>query len=352
MKRLAVITAVILSLLSPLPATAQTTAGAVPEFTVDESKTLWGANPASWHAGYTPGDRLVELTVTSTIVPGPVKVRLILPAGWSPDASRTWPTLWLLHGGDGGPTDWTGGADKGDAWNILKDREVITVMPDGSTCGGYSDWLKVPADGKARKWETFHLTYLRRYVEEVFHAGTERAIAGLSMGGGGAMLYAARNPGMFKAAASFSGALDSLYTPAPGISPMLAIKSGAAKCGVAWTDMWGDPAEVEPGDLNGDPAWVFKQHNPASLADRLRGVELFVSTGDGHAGSRNGYGNPWMVDVVEQTTYGMALSFYDELQQHDLNTRLIIMPYGRHDWSNWNRQLQRAETMLMTAIGA
>jgi len=39
------------------------------------------------------------------------------------------------------------------------------------------------------------------------------AVAGASMGGLGALAYAARRPGLFRAAASFSGIVDTRLTP-------------------------------------------------------------------------------------------------------------------------------------------
>jgi hypothetical protein len=57
-------------------------------------------------------------------------------------------------------------------------------------------------------WETFHLTELRQILERGLGAGGQRAIAGLSMGGFGAMSYAGRRPDLFRAAAAFSGVLQ------------------------------------------------------------------------------------------------------------------------------------------------
>ncbi|HEY0688102.1 MAG TPA: alpha/beta hydrolase-fold protein [Kribbella sp.] len=42
-------------------------------------------------------------------------------------------------------------------------------------------------------------------LEQNWGASTNRVVAGLSMGGQGALLYAARHPGMFRAAAAYSG---------------------------------------------------------------------------------------------------------------------------------------------------
>jgi hypothetical protein len=44
--------------------------------------------------------RTLDLTISSPSTEWPTaKVRLLLPTGWSKTASRTWPSLFLLHGG-------------------------------------------------------------------------------------------------------------------------------------------------------------------------------------------------------------------------------------------------------------
>ncbi len=48
------------------------------------------------------------------------------------------------------------------------------------------------------------LQELRRLLESDWGAGSRRVVAGPSMGGQGALLYAARHPGMFRATAAYS----------------------------------------------------------------------------------------------------------------------------------------------------
>lgn len=142
-------------------------------------------------------DRLLELTVHSTAVGRDVGVRLLLPPDWRAHPRRDWPTLYLLHGccdGDTGYRSWT---DKTDVAELTKRTNVLVVMPEAGPSGFYSDWLSGP------KWETFHLTELRGLLEREYRSGHRRAVAGLSMGGFGALSYAARHPGFFRAAASY-----------------------------------------------------------------------------------------------------------------------------------------------------
>jgi diacylglycerol O-acyltransferase / trehalose O-mycolyltransferase len=201
--------------------------------------------------------RIVDLTVRSPALGADAKVRLITPAGWS--KQRRWPVLYLLHGCCDTYDSWT----RETAVETLPQlRDVLVVTPEAGDVGFYSDWVRGPA------WETFHVEELRALLERDYGAGTRRAIAGLSMGGLGAMGYAARHPGLFGAAASFSGTLNPLAGP-----------QGYLGLFGRFTDdpsaVWGDP------DAQRD---VWEAHDPTELAGRLRGTPLFVSAGDGLPG--------------------------------------------------------------------
>ena len=79
-------------------------------------------------------------------------------------------------------------------------------MPEGND-RWYTDSASVPAN----KYESYILQELIPDVEKRFRASGERggrAIAGLSMGGYGALKFGVKHPEMFVFAASMSGALD------------------------------------------------------------------------------------------------------------------------------------------------
>jgi S-formylglutathione hydrolase FrmB len=141
-------------------------------------------------------------------------VRILLPVGYGHGDQR-YPVLYLLHGAGDTYASWT---IKTDVTAFSAQFPVIIVMPDAghnSQAGWYSDWK----DGNYQ-WETYHLGLLMRWVDR--HLRTiphGDAVAGLSMGGFGAMSYAARHPGLFRVAASFSGAVDTQYAaPASGMA--------------------------------------------------------------------------------------------------------------------------------------
>ncbi|GAA3541283.1 alpha/beta hydrolase family protein [Nonomuraea rosea] len=282
-----------------------------------ERRTTETATPAEVVEENRLDERRMELTIRSPALAATTKVRLLLPRGWE---SRTdWPVLWLLHGGLDDQTSWTA---KTDVDALTRDTGVLVVMPDGGKCGSYSDWWN-GGDGGPPRWETYHLTELLPLLEARYRAGGARAVAGYSMGGQGAMLYAAK--GYFKAAASFSGAVHIL---GPGV-PQAVMAGTAIGCfGTDWKRIWGDPEAQRT---------VWRAHNPYDQADRLKGVELYVAAGEG--------------DLVEDLANRAARSFTARLDELDIPVRTHFYR-GGHNHTYWQRELHRAYPTLMNAINA
>jgi diacylglycerol O-acyltransferase/trehalose O-mycolyltransferase len=153
---------------------------------------------------------IVDLTIQSPALGRTASVRLITRDGW--DQRRRgegWPVLYLLHGCCDTLDSWTREIDVEDLPQL---RHVLVVTPEGGDVGWYSNWWNYGAGGPPA-WETFHLYEVRRLLERGYGAGRRRVIAGLSMGGFGALSYAGRHSGMFRAAASYSGVVSPLYEP-------------------------------------------------------------------------------------------------------------------------------------------
>ncbi|WP_394824839.1 alpha/beta hydrolase [Pendulispora albinea] len=291
----------------------------------------------------TPIDaRTLDLAISSPAMRAVANVRLLLPPGWSRGATQTWPVLYLLHGAHTDHTAWTANSDIA---KLSASTGVIVVMPDGGACGQYSDWWNLGGFGPPA-WETFHLTELRQILERGFHASTVRAIAGFSMGGFGAMSYAARNPSMFRAAASYSGAVDSLWDGkgGPGITGPMVLTLMSVTCPryPQWVNLWGDPAV--PAERR-----MWEAHNPASLASRLRGIPLFVASGNGEPGP---LAPALFPDIVEQVVYGESRAFVEALEAAGVPVTSDFYGRGTHAWPYWQRELHRSWAMLMSAIGA
>ncbi|MEE2827981.1 MAG: alpha/beta hydrolase family protein [Myxococcota bacterium] len=126
---------------------------------------------------------------------------------------ETYPVLYLLHGATGTYRDWRKHA-RGHLLDLAAKYGLIIVTPDGDSHGWYLD---SPEDEDSQL-ESYFLKELIPHVEgesglPVAGGEGHRAIAGLSMGGHGALVLALRNTGTFVTASSMSGILDLMRHP-------------------------------------------------------------------------------------------------------------------------------------------
>jgi diacylglycerol O-acyltransferase / trehalose O-mycolyltransferase len=282
------------------------------------------------------GPRLRDLTIDSPALGHRAKVRLLLPRHFAAQPARRWPVLWLLHGCCDTYQSWTRSTDVEDLAGL---DEVLVVMPEAGQVGFYSDWYNAGHGGPPR-WETFHLSELRQLLERDWRAGNHRAVAGVSMGGLGAMVYAARHPGMFRAAAAYSGILDVRGQGGPIPGPRL-VQNLLRAHGEDPAALWGDPQQQ---------AGVWAAHNPHDLAARLRGVGLFVSVGNGQPGPLDGPALSQQARQLEQALEPESLAFVGRLRQLAIPVQLDAYGSGGHDWPYWQRELHRSLPLLLGGL--
>ena len=112
------------------------------------------------------------------------------------------PVLFLLHGAGGGYEDW---AERAHAalQSLAVEHRLVIVTPEGGEGGWYIDSERVPSSRYAS-----HLDEVVLDADATLPTSGRRAIAGLSMGGHGALSFALTNPGRFVSASSMSGAVD------------------------------------------------------------------------------------------------------------------------------------------------
>jgi diacylglycerol O-acyltransferase/trehalose O-mycolyltransferase len=278
--------------------------------------------------------RLVELHVRSPALGRVATVRLLTPVGWRDrPRGREWPVLYLLPTCCGVGNGWGSELDL-TGWPEL--RNVLVVMPEGGRAGFYSDWWN-GGEGGAPRWETFHLSELRELLEQGYGAGRRRAIAGPSMGGHGALAYAARRPDLFRAAASYSGIVHTRY-PSPNSGQL--VHDILRTQGEDPAALWGNPLLQEA---------LWRQHNPYDLAARLRGTAVFVSAGNGQRGPLDPPGT--RADGLEYLLQRQATELVGRL--HSAGVPVTADLYaGTHRWYYWERELRRSLPMLMSALEA
>jgi diacylglycerol O-acyltransferase/trehalose O-mycolyltransferase len=271
-------------------------------------------------------------------------VDVILPAGYC-TSHESYPVVYLLHGAGDTYKSWEANTDLD---SFLEQHSpsypYVFVMPDGGanqTAGWYSNWY----DGQWQ-YETYDIDVLQDYVNRSYMTEPhDLGIAGLSMGGFGALSYAGRHPGMFKVAASFSGAVDMLY--------------GAPASGIAFSelhDSYGTPTDAVWGDqVTRRANWAA--HNPADLAPGLSGTEILLASGTGTPGGAEGDALNPAGDFdpggygLESFIFQMNLSLVSALDRAGVPYTAHFYPGGYHGWPYWQADLHWALPLMAKALG-
>ena len=158
------------------------------------------------------GKVLDSCKMQSTILGGERKYAVYLPPGFD-TSSRSYPVLYLLHGGGDDQTGWVQFgevqllADKAIAEG--KATPMVIVMPDANT-GRRGYFNDVKGDWR---YEDFFFQEFLPFVEKEYRIKREkryRAVAGLSMGGGGSFMYALHHPELFSSACPLSASTGPL----------------------------------------------------------------------------------------------------------------------------------------------
>ena len=147
------------------------------------------------------------LKIQSKILGKEVRYTIYLPDDYE-TSSRYYPVVYMLHGYTDNDIAWIQfGEANATADEGIAQREIppmILVMPDGGVSwfiNNYNDSVK---------YEDFFFKEFIPYIESHYRILAEkryRAIAGLSMGGYGALVYALKHPDMFSSCVAFSAAV-------------------------------------------------------------------------------------------------------------------------------------------------
>jgi len=143
---------------------------------------------------------VTDVRFPSKSIGGMFRYRAIVPKG---GASERFPVLYLLHGAGGGPDETT---ERTEVVRLAGAQRLIVVMPAAER----SYYTNAKHRRNAR-WEDAMASELPLDVEARFPVMTGRehtGIAGISMGGYGAVKLALKHPEQYGFAGSMSGALD------------------------------------------------------------------------------------------------------------------------------------------------
>jgi enterochelin esterase-like enzyme len=205
-----------------------------------------------------------NLSMTSTILKMERNYAVYLPPDYE-TSERSYPVLYLLHGAT---DDHTGWVQFGEVLRItdngIKDgtaTPMIIVMPDADT--GKMGYFN---QGKEWRYEDFFFEEFMPHIEQKYRIKGEkryRAIAGLSMGGGGSFMYAMHHPELFSSACPLSAYVGPLTVED--------MKKRLERSDLKYSDK-----EIQA---------YFKQHNALELLktvseEDLKSVRWYIDCGD------------------------------------------------------------------------
>lgn len=285
-------------------------------------------------------DRRVALWVDSPAMGTNIQVQLLLARDWWAKPKEKFPQLITLDGLRA-QEDQSGWIINTSIEDFYRDKNVNVVLPIGGESSFYTNW-KEPDKGKNYQWETFLQSELPPILESDWRSTDVRGIQGLSMGGSAAMMLAARNPGFYKYAASYSGILQLTSYGMPQ-AIQFALRDGG---GYDSMKMFGPPS---------DPAW--QEHDPYLLAENLRGTSLYVSSGNGLVGPHD---KPSDIPLLATNYSGVGLEilsrvtsqqFAIKLNQLGIPGQAVYRPSGTHTWPYWQFEMQQSWPQAAGALG-
>lgn len=143
------------------------------------------------------------ISVYSNAMKKDIKAVVILPSKYK--KLRDLPVVYLLHGWSGKYSGWI--KESPQLAKTVDEMQIMIVCPDA----GFNSWyFDSPVDSTVR-YETFITRELVPWIDQHYKSSKDRAfraIAGLSMGGHGAMYLSIRHKDLFGSAGSMAGGVD------------------------------------------------------------------------------------------------------------------------------------------------
>lgn len=247
-----------------------------------------------------------DLSMTSEILGMDRKYAVYLPPDYE-TSQRDYPVLYLLHGaGD----DQTGWVQKGEIKPIMdkalsegKSTAMIVVMPDAQT--GQRGYFNSP-DG-AWRYEDFFFEEFMPFIESNYRIRAEkryRAIAGLSMGGGGTFRYAMQRPDLFDSACPLSASTGPVRLE--DVDRYFA-RRGVSDASVVEKEKYFNERSVVAQIENGD-------------VEKLRSVQWYIDCGDD--------------DFLYEGNALVHIAMREKEVPHEYRVR-----DGGHNWKYWRESL-------------
>ncbi|MET9488543.1 alpha/beta hydrolase family protein [Nocardia sp. NPDC006630] len=289
--------------------------------------------------------RNIRLYVHSAAMDATYPVDVQRPA----DATVPQPTLYLLNGAGGGQDDASWVKKTNIVNGFLADKNVNVVQPIGGKWSYYQDWDTTDPTLGVNKWQTFFTDELPPLIDAALGTNGVNAVAGISTSGTTVLQLPEMRPGLFKAAAAYSGCAQ-MSDPVGQEFMRLTVETwGGGKL----TNMHG------PMD---SPEWAA--NDPVVNAEKLRGTALYISSGSGLPGQYDAldgpYALPGQYGLANQMIIGGAIEAGTNYCSHNLAAKLdslgIPATYnfratGTHSWGYWNDEFLNSWPVLARGLG-
>jgi S-formylglutathione hydrolase FrmB len=193
-----------------------------------------------------------------------LKAAVVKPSGYS-GSNKSYPTVYLLHGGSGSFSDWHKKTTEPNLLPKLANQyEVIIVTPGVGPSSYYYDSPVLDSV----KYETYFIEELIPFIDKNYRTINDRnsrAITGLSMGGHGSLMLSAKHPQLFIAAGSMSGVMN--------------IDTRMWKVGDEFRNLRLSGQKAMLGEINYDSP--FTEYTVVGLVEKMKtnGISLIIDCG-------------------------------------------------------------------------
>ena len=253
--------------------------------------------------------KVVTDSIRSRLLDCEQKFNVYLPDGY--DAARSYPVIYLLHGLYGDYTDWmTLGRMKDVADELIASGEMVPAVILMPNAGDRDVHTHQNGYFNVENWpyEDFFFQEFLPFAEEKYHCGGskgQRALMGLSMGGGGSIVYAQRHPDLFASAYGMSAWLDNKHREPRG------------------TDHPQSKLTITDHSVREHSALDFMDNASPETIGRLKTVEWFLDCGD------------------DDSLMILSAQLHLKMKQAGLHSELRVRN-GGHTWEYWHTALRLA----------